>query len=65
MVVGMLSLLPPPVPQVIAALMALGVSAGSVWMIAGMLLRRWMPPAGAMRLLVAALVILALFRLAM
>lgn len=63
--VGMLSLLPPPVPQVLAALMALCVSAGSVWMIAGMLLRRWMPPAWAMRLLVAALVLLALYRLAM
>lgn len=53
--VGMLSFLPPLVPQVLAALLALGVSAGSVWMIAGMLLRRWMPPAWAMRLLVAAL----------
>lgn len=63
--VGMLSLLPLPVPQVLAAMMALGVSAGSVWMIAGMLLRRWMPPAWAMRLLVAALVLLALYRLAM
>lgn len=63
--VDMLSLLPPPVPQVLAALLALGVSAGSVWMIAGMLLRKWMPSAGAMRLLFAALVILALFRLAM
>lgn len=63
--IGMLSLLPPPVPQVLAALMALGVSAGSVWMIAGMLLGRWMPPSWAMRLLVAALVLLALYRLAM
>lgn len=63
--VGMLSFLPPPVPQVLAALMALGVSAGSVWMIARMLLGRWMPPAWAMRLLVAALVLLALYRLAM
>lgn len=63
--VGMLSLLPPPVPQLLAALMALGVSAGSVWMIAGMLLRRWMPPVWAMRLLVAALALLALYRLAM
>lgn len=63
--VGMLSFLPPPVPQILAALMALCVSAGSVWMIAGMLLRMWMPPAWAMRLLVAALVLLALYRLAM
>lgn len=63
--VGMISLLPPLVPQVFAALLALGVSAGSVWTIVRMLLERWMPPAGAMRLLFAALVILALFRLAM
>lgn len=61
----MLSLLSPPVPQILAALMALCVSAGSVWMIAGMLVRRWMPTAWTMRLLVVSLVLLALYRLAM